>query len=68
MKRVTKTENARSRSKRVIAGQPVKFSDQYISLMVGRTPKVSAALDRLNKKFNSQKEAVETAILQAAKG
>jgi hypothetical protein len=64
MKKVTQVLNARSRNKALLAGQPIKFSDSYISLMVGRTSKISSALDRINKRFGSQKNAVETAILK----
>ncbi len=56
---------AQKRGRKPASGQPIK-NDRYIYLTVDNTPEMAKALNRLNSNSDTQKEAVQSAILKAA--
>lgn len=66
VEKATKSSRKAIAKKGRVSAQPVK-NDRYIYLIVDNTKELSGALNRLMRNSESQKDAVQKAILRAAK-
>lgn len=70
---VTKSLSRRGKNRKVnkhrVAGQPASGynPDRYFYLQVGRTNEMKKALEKISSEYDSQKQAVEKAILNLAR-
>lgn len=69
--KISKTQDLSSRKAKVqqrVAGQSTRRADghEYIYLIVDRTPKMAKALGKLSLMHDTQKEAVQEAIMKLA--